>query len=431
LVPALLLAIATIPSTGVFRLPPGIIELDQELRIPENAHDLEIRGDNTTLRVTSAFHGRAIVSCTGCVRLTVRNIAFDGNRDAVSTPLPVPPSDKAFAESFPNNGVLFEKCDSVSMDHLDFRGIAGFAIMIAASKHVTIEHATVLDSGSKNGKGRNNTTGGILFEEGAQDFSVTDSSFENILGNALWTHSRYGSPRNLRGKFINNRFATIGRDAIQVGHGSRVEVIGNTGNHIGYPAAAIDVEGGGTPVAIDTAGDVDQTTYSGNEFEEINGKCFDLDGFHDGVLRGNKCANRGKAEDYAFGHFGIVFNNSNIDMQSKNIVVENNEMDGMKFGGIFVIGNGHQIRNNWLRHLNTAHCNENKAQFGCAVLDEPDILQSGIYLGSHADRPAPARGNVIEGNIVTGWKMSKRCIAAAPTVQLSDNTISNNHCSDE
>jgi parallel beta helix pectate lyase-like protein len=431
LVSALLFAIAAIPSTGVFRLPPGAIDLEQELHIPDNAHDLEITGDHTTLRASNTFHGRALLICTGCRSLTIRNVAFDGNREALAKPLPVPPSDRTFAQFFPNNGILLDRCDGVSTDHLEFRAIAGFAILTTASKQVTIEHATVADSGSRNSKDRNNTTGGILFEEGTQDFSVTDSSFQNVLGNALWTHSRYGSPRNVRGRFINNRFATIGRDAIQVGHASRVQVTGNTGNHIGYPAETIDVEGGGTPVAIDTAGNVDQTSYADNEFTEINGKCFDLDGFHDGAVRGNKCTNRGQPGDYVFGHFGIVFNNSNIDMQSKNIVVENNEMDGMKFGGIFVIGTGHQIRNNRLRHLNAAHCNENKAQFGCAVLDEPDILQSGIYLGSHADRPAPARDNVIEGNTITGWKMSTRCIVAAPTVKLTDNKITNNRCSDE
>jgi hypothetical protein len=431
LVPALLLAIATIPSTGVVHLPPGTIDLDRELRIPDNAHDLEITGDHTTLRASKAFQGRALLSCAGCRRLTLRNIVFDGKREAVAKPLPLPPSDKTFAQFFPNNGVLLENCDGVSTDRLDFHAIAGFAILATASKHVAIEHATITDSGSRNSKDRNNTTGGILLEEGSDDFAVTDSSFRNILGNALWTHSRYGSPRNLRGKFINNRFETIGRDAIQIGHASQVQVTGNIGTSIGYPAAAVDVEGGGTPVAIDTAGNVDQTVYQGNRFQEINGKCFDLDGFHDGALRGNTCVNHGQPQDYAFGHFGIVFNNSNIDMQSQNITVENNEMDGMKFGGIFVIGTGHHIRNNRLRHLNTAHCNENQTQFGCSVLGEPDVLQSGIYLGSHADRPAPARDNSIEGNTITGWKMSARCIAAAPTVKLSDNKISNNKCSDE
>jgi hypothetical protein len=193
----------------------------------------------------------------------------------------------------------------------------------------------------------------------------------------------------------------------------------------------IDVEGGGTPVAIDTAGDVDRSDYEYNRFEEINGQCIDLDGFHDGIVRGNSCINRGKAEDYAFGHFGIVFNNSNIDMQSQNILVEENELDGMKFGGIFVIGTGHRILRNRMRRLNTAHCNENHQQFGCSVLGEPDVLETGIYLGSHAERPAPARNNRIEGNTIRGWKMKTRCIQAAPGVKLADNAIKGNVCSDE
>jgi hypothetical protein len=103
----------------------------------------------------------------------------------------------------------------------------------------------------------------------------------------------------------------------------------------------------------------------------------------------------------------------------------------MKFGGIFVIGTGHRILHNSLLHINTAHCNENRARFGCAALDEPDVLQTGIYLGSHAEHPAPARGNRIEGNVVTGWKMKSRCIQAAPGVKLSENTIKDNRCSDE
>ena len=51
------------------------------------------------------------------------------------------------------------------------------------SKNVLIDHVSVKDSGSLNAKGRNNTTGGILLEEGTEQFTVTDSVFHNILGN--------------------------------------------------------------------------------------------------------------------------------------------------------------------------------------------------------------------------------------------------------
>ncbi|MBZ5612286.1 MAG: right-handed parallel beta-helix repeat-containing protein, partial [Acidobacteriia bacterium] len=292
-------------------------------------------------------------------------------------------------------------------------------------------HIRVESSGSRNARGRNNTTGGILLEEGSDAFTIADSVFGNIRGNAVWTHSMYGSPRNRSGRIANNQFSDIGRDAIQVGHAIEVEVSGNRGSRIGYPAEVIDAEGGGTPVAIDTAGNVERSSYEDNQFEELNGKCIDLDGFHDGAVRANTCINRGKPEDYPFGHFGIVFNNANIDMQSRNVLVEENRLEGMKFGGIFLVGSGHRILRNHLLHINTAHCNENSARFGCQALGEPEVLETGIYLGSHAEHPAPARDNRIEGNTISGWKMKTRCIQAAPGVKLSDNIVKGNQCVDE
>jgi hypothetical protein len=148
-------------------------------------------------------------------------------------------------------------------------------------------------------------------------------------------------------------------------------------------------------------------------------------------VRSNICINRRPPEDYAFGHFGIVFNNANVDMRSQNIVVEANQLDGMKFGGIFLIGTGHKILRNRMLHINTAHCNENRAKFGCSALGEPEVLETGIYLGSHAEHPDAARGNLIEGNTISGWKMKTRCIQAAPGVKLADNTIRRNVCTNE
>ena len=427
---ALLIAL-NFPQTGTVHLAPGAIEVSSELRLPAGAHDLTIVGDRTTLRATADFHGRAVLSCQGCRRVSFRNFAIDGNRAALEKPIPIAPSDKTFASFYPNNGVLIEDAERIELDHVDFVNITNFSILVSRSEDVLLDHISIKDSGSRNAQGRNNTSGGILLEEGVGPFTVADSVFNNIRGNAVWTHSKYGSPRNRGGKIANNKFSGIGRDAIQVGHATEVLVAGNTGSRIGFPVDLIDVEGGGTPVAIDTAGDVDRSDYEFNRFDEINGQCIDLDGFHDGIVRGNTCINRGKAEDYPFGHFGIVFNNSNIDMQSRNILVEDNELEGMKFGGIFVIGAGHRILRNRMRRLNTAHCNENRQQFGCSVLGEPDVLDTGIYLGSHADRAAPARNNRIEGNTITGWHMKTRCIQAAPGVKLTDNTIRGNICSDE
>jgi hypothetical protein len=426
------LAALTIPATGTFHLPSGTTEVGSELRLPTGAHDLTILGGaGSVLRASSSFHGRAILSCTGCSRIKFYHFAVDGNRAALEKPTSIAPSDKSFAGVFANNGILVENTTGLEVDHVDFSNMPAFAILVNHSRDVLLDHLHVKDSGSVNPKHRNNTSGGVLLEEGTDAFTVADSVFEHILGNAIWTHSRYGSPRNRQGKIANNQFYEIGRDAIQVGHAVNVEVNGNRGRRIGFPNEIIDAEGGGTPVGIDTAGNVEGSSYEYNQFEEINGKCIDLDGFHDGTIRANTCVNRGKPEEYPYGHFGIVFNNANIDMQSKNILVEQNDLDGMKFGGIFLIGSGHRILRNRLRHINTAHCNENRAQFGCSVLGEAEVLETGIYLGSHAEHPAPARGNLIEGNTISGWKMKTRCIQAAPGVKLSDNTIKGNTCSDE
>ncbi len=52
------------------------------------------------------------------------------------------------------------------------------------------------------------------------------------------------------------------------------------------------------------------------------------------------------------------------------------------------------------------------------MLGEAEVLETGIYLGSHAEHPDPARGNLIEGNTISGWKMKTRCIQGAPGVKL-------------
>jgi Right handed beta helix region len=410
-------------------LPPGVTEISSEIKLPDGAHDLVITGHGSTLHAAAIFQGRAIFSCQGCRRIHFANFTIDGNRAALEKPMPFAPSGKSFASVFPNNGILIEESDGVSIEHVDFANITGFAALISHSKNVTIDHVAVKDSGSRNDKGRNNTSGGILLEEGTEQFTVADSSFSNIRGNGVWTHSR--AQRNRDGKILRNQFSEVGRDAIQVGHAVAVEVADNHGTRIGFPVEIIDVENAGTPVGIDTAGNVEQSSYERNRFEEINGKCIDLDGFHDGAVRGNICINRRPPEDYAFGHFGIVFNNANVDMRSQNIVVEANQLDGMKFGGIFLIGTGHKILRNRMLHINTAHCNENRAKFGCSALGEPEVLETGIYLGSHAEHPDAARGNLIEGNTISGWKMKTRCIQAAPGVKLADNTMRKNVCSDE
>jgi hypothetical protein len=223
----------------------------------------------------------------------------------------------------------------------------------------------------------------------------------------------------------------IGRDAIEVGAASFVRVEENTGDHIGYPPEAVDVENLGTPVAIDTAGNVDHSTYARNTFEEIDGKCIDLDGFHDGSVVENNCTNRGTPVSYPFGHFGIVMNNTDPNMQSQNVEIRGNIIDGTKFGGLFLMGSGHRVTDNSFVHLNKAECNENAKKFGCIYkADEPKMLESGIYLSKGVVRIQDVRGNVIRGNTISGHKMKSRCIATGPGVSLGQNSVGQNTCED-
>jgi hypothetical protein len=222
------------------------------------------------------------------------------------------------------------------------------------------------------------------------------------------------------GVFLNNQFETIGRDALQVGHAKTIRVEGNHGTEIGFPADIVDVEGGGTPVAIDTAGDVSETSYLRNRFTEINGKC---------TVSGNSCVNAGKAADYASGHFGIVMNNSNPSAHSNNIEIKGNNIDGAKYGGLFVMGRGNRILNNRFANLNLAGCGES-TEFTCIYkADEPEMLQSGIYLGKGVARLEQTSGNVIRGNEVSGRQIAAHCVVTGPGVSRSANTIADNRCS--
>ena len=418
-------------GSGVVRLPAGAIEIGSELAVPEGVRDLEIRGEGraTVLRLANHFRGRALLVARNGARLRFRNFAVDGNRGALETRSGLPPSDIPFAKFTTANGILVDGGTGIEISGVAFSEVAGFAVLVHAAREVRIDGVTIENSGSRNAKGRNNTTGGILLEAGTSDFEVLNCDLRGIRGNGIWTHSLYTSPRNARGRIAGNRFHTIGRDAIQVGHATAVTVDGNSGSYIGFPPTEVDVEGRAFPVAIDTSGNVDASVYVHNRFEEINGKCIDLDGFHHGEVRENTCVNRLPPEAFPHGNYGIVMNNTNPDMRPEGVVISGNRIEGPHFGGVFVIGSGNRVEGNKLLNLNRAHCNDEAARFGCYyAAGEPDMLRSGIYLGRGAERPAPARDNVISGNEITGFGMKERCVGAAPGVSLADNGVSGNRC---
>jgi Right handed beta helix region len=413
----LLLAVAVFflahaPPARFVQLPPGVSELHAEMVLEEGA---EVRGSSSgsVLRAAPDFRGRALLIVRGNhVRLL--GFTVDGNRAALEVRTELPAYDVPFARFTSGNGVLAEGVADLAILNVRFREIAGFAVLASRARGVTIDGVHVSDSGSRNAAGRNNTTGGILLEEGTSDFRVTHCELRNVRGNGIWTHSLYTSPRNARGVFAENLLEDIGRDALQVGHATQVNVEGNVGRRIGYPENAVDVEGRAIPVGVDTAGNVDRSVYARNQFFDINGKCLDLDGFHDGEIRGNACLN--------IGGYGIVMNNTNPDMQSRNVRIEDNLLDGVKYGGIFVIGERNTVARNRLLNLNQAHC-------GCFfTAGEPDLFRSGIYLGAGAERPALARRNLVERNEVSGFGMARHCIGGSPRVYPDWNTVRDNRC---
>jgi hypothetical protein len=428
--------------TGAIRLPPGVIEVSSELRLAPGAHDLEIIGSATILKASDKFQGRAIIVGEGAARIALRDIAFQGNPQTLLKPLEMAPPENYFRLYYHDNGVLFDRVDGLEITELRFSAISGFAILVSRSTGILITRAQVEDSGSLDAKGRNNTTGGIVIEEGSSNFEVRDCTLRRIRGNGVWTHSLFISPRLRDGVVANNRFDTIGRDAIEIGHATRVRVERNTGAHIGFPVEVVDVEHSAIPVALDTAGNVDQSLYASNKFDDINGKCIDLDGFHDGAVRENQCISRRPPENYPSQQFGIVMNDTDPNTQPVNVEISGNVIDGTKFGALFVMGGNNRVTGNTFTHIDTSECNENAAKFGCAYkADEPHMLESGIYLGRDPGhigstttrsgaQAVETRGNVIRGNTISGHKMKTRCIVAAPGVSLAANSIEQNTCQD-
>ena len=417
-------------TVGTIHLPPGSIVISEPLRVSAFAHDLEIQGDGgSNIVAADDFKGQALLIVENAKNVTLTDFSIDGNRDHLAKPFEMAPPENAFRIWYPLNGILFDQVEGLRIERVAISNVVHFPVLVSRSSGVRILEMQVTNSGALNAKGRNNLSGGILIEEGTSDFEVKKSTFKNIRGNALWTHSLFTTPQLSMGAFVENTFEAIGRDAIQIGHAKQVIVERNNGRDIGYPFEIVDVENGGTPVGIDTAGNVENSQYVSNHFDEVNGKCLDLDGFHNGVVAGNSCTNRHTAADYPNGHFGIVMNNSNPDAHSSNIQLTGNFIDGAKYGGLFVIGSGNRIVENRFENLNLARCNDSSPK--CIYkADEPDMLQSGIYLGQGGARKEEAKNNIIRENTVTGYKIAKHCIYVAPQAVGSANAIDHNNCKD-
>jgi hypothetical protein len=419
--------------TGIVELPAGTLILHRELTLPEGALSLEIRGNpsGSTLQAAPDFEGRAMIYSKGATDLRLTGFRIEGHRAGLQKPIGLPPSDIPFARYYRLNGIVIENATRLSIRHVSFSEVANYPVLVSASSGVRIDNVRIEDCGSLSPAGRNNASGGILLEEGTRDFEVRQCAVRRVRGNAIWTHSNYRSPRNANGIIQENVVEDVARDAIQVGHATNIAVRGNSGRRIGYPPELVDIANWAVPAALDTAGNVDKSVYAGNHFEDINGKCMDLDGFHDGEIRDNSCISRKPYNEYPYAQFGIVFNNSNPDFEPANVLVTGNVIDGAGYGGLCLLGSNQVVTRNRFLGLNRNRCTSDRTKPRCDYsAGDPALLRAGIYLVPGAARPAHTVHNQITGNEVSGFGMRKYCIEAAPGVTLAANSIAGNRCLD-
>jgi hypothetical protein len=253
-------------------------------------------------------------------------------------------------------------------------------------------------------------SGGIRMGGGTQDFQIRQCKLTRVLGTAIQVGSEANSPRNADGWIEENEIRRVTRSAISVSDSTRIRVERNTATEIGYPREALVSENPGPPMAIETAGTVDESVYALNTFEDINGVCIGLSGFHHGEVRRNRCVNQKPFAEYPRGGAGIVMGESNAGASSEEVRILDNELEGIKQGGIVVTGRGHRIEKNRMRFLNQA--------------GESTVESSGIYLRA-------ASGDiVITDNLITGRGMKQRCIGYAPGVDPEKQTRDRNICLD-
>lgn len=419
--------------SALVQLPAGETHLKRPLELPNGGVNVTLQGNprGSTLVIDSDFEGTAAIVAQGASGLTLTDFAIRGNRQDVKSLWQLPPDEKPFTEYFTENGVVIRKSSHVTLHGIRFDHIKSFAVIVNASSDIMIDAVRVEDSGTLKPNGRNNTSGGILFEEGVSHFEVRNCEISRVTGNAIWTHSYASAPRSSDGWIHGNTVSEVARDAFQVGHATRIRVEDNTGSNLGFPAGYVDVETQAVAVALDTAGEVDQSAYARNHFTDVNGQCIDLDGFHDGSVTGNSCVNRKPIEIYPALHEGIVFGNNNPAGEPRNVVVTDNTIEGFAYGAVFLVGSDNRIENNSFLNVNRARCGSNPTPARCAyATEQPDLLRAGIYLGNRGGRPSNPKGNVIRANTISGFGIKAHCVAAAPGVSLAANKIESNICSD-
>ena len=209
------------------------------------------------------FQGTAAIAIDSASNITLSGFSILGDRTELKSSWYLPLQEAAFADYYGANGIVVRNSRNVTIRGVRFSRIRAFPVIVNATSGALIDSVAIEDSGTLNREGHNNTTGGILIEEGSSGFEVRNSKISRVTGTGIWTHSYAGSPRQSDGAIHDNVIATVARDAIQIGHATRVRVENNQGSEIGFPPEYVDFPGYGTPVAIDTAGNVDQPFIPG------------------------------------------------------------------------------------------------------------------------------------------------------------------------
>ena len=147
-------------------------------------------------------------------------------------------------------------------------------------------------------------------------------SFRGILGNALWTHSQFQAPRQQDGVFAGNVFDTIGRDALLVGHATRVRVreqLRASASAIRWKSSISKTAAFPSPwtppamwiTRITCATRLRRSTASASTWTDFTtARCATI-----------AARNRKAAEDYPFGSLGMAMNNTHPDAHSNNIEI--------------------------------------------------------------------------------------------------------------
>ena len=217
-------------KTGVVTLPSGEFEIAREIQLPGDAHDLEIRGSNTTLKASNDFRGRALLAILNGKNIRIHDLSLDGNRDAVGRMFALPPFGTMYARFVPANGIVAENATSIEISNIKATRFAGFAVLINSSRGVKLHDIDVTAGGGFNAQRRNNGTGGIAIEEGTTDFQVIHCAFGTIRGNALTIRA------SDRGRIFENEFRSIAREAIHGEHTTAVNIETITWSRSGFPS---------------------------------------------------------------------------------------------------------------------------------------------------------------------------------------------------